>query len=335
VHSNDERNPLASVDAHGQGPRRRSLTTPRGALSQAHFQGALFYTGAMAGLALLDACAKLLVGDYGLAQVLFMRGAIAIIPIAFAIWLLKLPLSLPRQHIGLHVLRLVTIVIATALFFDALRYLHLGQAAAIGLIGPLVMTVLGSRRLGEPIDPGARLLLTAGCGAAVVALAPWNMEWGTAPWQGILGAAAATALYAVSMVQTRRLALAGEAATLLWCTPVGVCLIAAPFALGSWEATWTDDFAVFCGMGIFGGASTIFITLALRLAPVTVVAPFDYSIFVFAAILGFLIFGTRADAQILVGGLLLTGALFFRAHVAGQRFISESGAACWARLRPR
>ncbi|MEM6616793.1 MAG: DMT family transporter [Pseudomonadota bacterium] len=62
------------------------------------------------------------------------------------------------------------------------------------------------------------------------------------------------------------------------------------------------------GMVGFGSIGYLILTLAIRMAEVSVVAPFRYSRLPFMLILGFLVFGERPSAEMLFGAALIIGS---------------------------
>ncbi|MBS0331974.1 MAG: EamA family transporter, partial [Proteobacteria bacterium] len=65
------------------------------------------------------------------------------------------------------------------------------------------------------------------------------------------------------------------------------------------------------GGGLVGGVGQLFLTEAIRVAPVGVVAPFDYSQLIWATILGFLVWGELPQALTLLGaGVVALSGLY-------------------------
>jgi drug/metabolite transporter (DMT)-like permease len=82
--------------------------------------------------------------------------------------------------------------------------------------------------------------------------------------------------------------------------------------------------------GILGGVGQILLTASYRYAPVSVVAPFDYTSLLWALVLGFAIFGDIPAPLVMVGAAMVVAAGLFvlwREHRLGLRARQEREAA--------
>jgi drug/metabolite transporter (DMT)-like permease len=91
--------------------------------------------------------------------------------------------------------------------------------------------------------------------------------------------------------------------------------VAAPFA---WVAlTWRDG-ALLILLGVVATFAHSCINRALKLAPASVVVPYQYTTIVWAIILGFIFFGDVPSWHTLLGAIVIVGAgiyIFFREQV--------------------
>ncbi len=67
-------------------------------------------------------------------------------------------------------------------------------------------------------------------------------------------------------------------------------------------------------LGIVAGSAHMMITRSLKLAPASLLAPLQYSLLLWAILLGFLFFGDLPDSQILVGSAVIVLAGLFIFH---------------------
>ena len=72
--------------------------------------------------------------------------------------------------------------------------------------------------------------------------------------------------------------------------------------------------------GLIGGVGQLLLTEALRNAPIGVVAPFDYTQLVWAALLGLLVWGELPHPLTLVGAVIVAGSGVYILHRELQRF---------------
>lgn len=67
-------------------------------------------------------------------------------------------------------------------------------------------------------------------------------------------------------------------------------------------------------LGVVAGSAHLMITRSLKLAPASLLAPLQYSLLLWAIILGFVFFGDIPDAQIIIGSVVIVLAGLFIFH---------------------
>ena len=72
--------------------------------------------------------------------------------------------------------------------------------------------------------------------------------------------------------------------------------------------------------GLIGGVGQLLLTEALRLASVSIIAPFDYTQLLWAALLGFLIWGELPHVATVVGALIVAGSGLYILNRELRRF---------------
>jgi drug/metabolite transporter (DMT)-like permease len=72
--------------------------------------------------------------------------------------------------------------------------------------------------------------------------------------------------------------------------------------------------------GLVGGVGQLFLTEAIRVAPVGVVAPFDYSQLIWATALGFLVWGELPHPATLAGAAVVAASGIYILHRELRRF---------------
>jgi drug/metabolite transporter (DMT)-like permease len=71
------------------------------------------------------------------------------------------------------------------------------------------------------------------------------------------------------------------------------------------------ELAALIVIGICGGVAHILLTESYRLAPASLIAPFDYTSMLWALVLGFLVFGEVPSVLVFVGaGIIASAGLF-------------------------
>ncbi len=276
-------------------------------------KGVLLYTLSMAAFALMDATIKHLTVNFHFSQIILFRSVFAIPPMLAYFYYAGVKLTLPRQNWALHVIRLLCMFSAMALFFVSLRGLKLGQAAAISLLAPLFMTLLSAIVMGERVTWGRIVALMIGLAGPVLIIKPFAGTWHEAEAVYVNMALASSVFYAGAMTLTKMLADRGERDNIVLATALGLSVITLPLAVTSWQGPWLEESHYFILAGLFGGLATILSVRAVEFASIATVAPFDYTIFLFAAFLGYLIWNETLEWSVWAGvGLIALSALVIR-----------------------
>jgi drug/metabolite transporter (DMT)-like permease len=124
---------------------------------------------------------------------------------------------------------------------------------------------------------------------------------------GLLGAF----FSAGSTVQTRAMTASETTSSIvlyfsLFCALASLCT----WPFGWITPTW-PELAALVTIGIFGGLAHILLTESYRLAPASLVAPFDYTSMLWALLLGFLVFHEVPSALVYIGAGIIAGAGLF------------------------
>ena len=222
--------------------------------------------------------------------------------------------SLKTRRVGAHVARMALGMAAMALNFLAMIMLPLAEATAIGFTVPIFSTVLAAIVLAEPTGKWRWGAVAAGFIGVLLIVQPGT---GEVPLLGASVALVAALLTASVTIVIRRLGATERAATpVFWfaassLVPVGVMMLW--FAGGHDPATW----AILAGLAFAGGLAQLTLTGALRLAPVALVMPMDYTSLTWALLLGAWMFGELPTPWIWAGApiIILSGlVIVWREH---------------------
>ncbi|TKW67300.1 MAG: DMT family transporter [Paracoccus denitrificans] len=242
-----------------------------------------------------------------LGQIIFWRSAIAIVPICIYMALrAQFPAALRTSRPFSHVLRGVLGAAAMALSFISLAYLPVAYAEALGFLGPVLSLPVAAYFLRERIT--AWLVAAVALGFAGVIAILW--EGLTMPGEGaLIGIAAGlgfAALIAVYRVYVKTMTRTEGAATIsfyfaLFTTFVGLATL--PFGWNSLDLYATS---VLIGAGLLGGLAHIAATESMARAPVSVLAPFEFTGLVWAVIFDFVLFATLPGVPGWIGIIAIT-----------------------------
>ena len=260
--------------------------------------------GAMAIFATQEVMFKWLSADYSILQLVFMRTWFALIPIAFFLMRAGGPrILLTRQYPWL-LLRGVIGFGAFYTFFSAIALMPLADVSAITFVSPLIVTALSVPILGEKVGVHRWTAIVIGFLGVLIVLRPG----GDAFQIGALFALASAALYSVSAVIVRSLSGREASAVVVFYTTCMFLIVSGSLQPWVWVDPPWHDVAIMALTGLFGGVAQFLLTQAYRYAPVSIIAPFDYSHILWATMYGYVVFSDVPGTSVLIGAALVMAA---------------------------
>lgn len=211
---------------------------------------------------------------------------------------------------GIQLARGVLLAGATFLYFTSLKVLPLADAAAIGFVLPLFVAVLAVPMLGERLDGPRTFAIFIGLAGALVIVRPGTDVF--TPYALLpVAMAACNALY---QVLTRK--VAGEEhplTSLVWGAIVGAVLLSAVAPI-YWKAPDVGWHWVLLGIiGLLASIGHYLLIRAYDYAGATLLAPYSYTVMVWAVLLGFLVFGQLPDGWSVAGMVIIIASGMFLA----------------------
>ena len=269
---------------------------------------------AAASFVCMDGVIKLMAVRYEALQLSFFRFAGGSV-FAILLWAWRRTPLPSRAAWRLHILRSVFLLFSLVGYFHALTQLPLALAVTISYLAPIFIAVLAVPVLKERPSGSIWLALTAGLAGVSVSVVPELAHGPTGvSAQRLLGmasAAAAACSFACVMLLARRQSGSDSVWTILLIQSVlPLLLIAAP-AAWHWKPVLADDVVFILLAGALGTVGLLCLTYAFTRLEASRVAPLEYSSFVWAALLGYLLFDevptltTAASATLIIGGCLL------------------------------
>jgi drug/metabolite transporter (DMT)-like permease len=210
--------------------------------------------------------------------------------------------SLRTKRVWAHVGRMALGIAAMGFNFLAFILLPLAEATTIGFSVPVFAVVLAAVLLGEPTGKWRWGAVAAGFAGVLIIVQPGS---GGVPLLGASVALAAALLTASVTIVIRKLGATERAATtVFWFAvssllPLGIMLLW--FANAHDRETWL----IIAGLALAGGIGQLTLTGALRLAPVALVMPMDYTSLLWAVLLGSWIFGELPSRWTWVGAPII------------------------------
>jgi drug/metabolite transporter (DMT)-like permease len=273
--------------------------------SRAALVGIALMAGGIFLFAVNDALGKWLVATYTVGQVLLIRSAAALVVLTpFIARDAATFRTAPRW--GMQVLRAVLATVEVACFYWAVVYLPLADVMAYYLAGPIFVTAIAGTFLREPVGWRRWSAVLVGFCGVIVCLRP-----GTAAlsWPALI-ALAGSFTFSLSMIATRT--LRGTSDTVLVTTQtVGALALGALLVPVGWVTPGWRDLGLLALLGVVAMVAHVCVNRSLKLAPASIVVPYQYTTIVWAVVFGYLVFGDVPDPAMLLGAAIIIGAGLF------------------------
>jgi drug/metabolite transporter (DMT)-like permease len=274
-------------------------------------------------LSLNDLFIKQLSDDYALHQVILVR---AFVGLAFILGYMRfagLKLSSLKTRLPkLHVIRATIVMLSNVGYFLGLAAMPIADAAAIGFVAPILVTLISVVVLGERVGWHRWGAVIMGLVGVIIMLRPE----GEFRWAAVLILFSA-ACYASTQNMTRHMKETESTVTINFYTQIAFIVVSVCMGLwvgdghlsGSGDASlaflfrpwiWPPmgDWVFFVGTGVSVAAGGMLMGHAYRTNPPGLIAPFEYTSMPLAVIYGLVFFGTFPDAQGWIGIALIVGA---------------------------
>src|SRR3954451_7717161 len=262
-----------------------------------------------------DARGKALVARYPVNQLLLLRAAVPLALLLALIW--RQRATLPKlERPGLQLLRIVLSTAEVAAFFIAVVVLPLADVITYYLACPIFVTALSAIILREQVGWRRWSAVLVGFCGVLIALKP-SVQTVTWPAMIALGGSLS---FACLMIVTRSLRLTPDIvlAATQFAGTFSVGLVLAPFA---WRAPGLADLGLFVLAGCISIVALLCTNRSLKLAPASVVVPYQYSMIVWAVMFGYVVFGDVPQVSTIVGAAIIIGAglyIFIREQQLGR-----------------
>jgi len=223
----------------------------------------------------------------GVAETLFYRQIGSVVCAAVFVAVGPGFASLRTKRFGAHAMRMAIGVVAMLLNFLMVTLLPLAEATAIGFSVPIFATLLAALLLREPTGRWRWGAVTAGFLGVMLIVQPGSGHISAYGGLVALGAVVSTGCATIAI---RHLgATEAVATTVFWfgatsLVPLGLAM---PFVAHAHDSR---TFAAIAGLSLAGGIAQLALTGSLRLAPVALVMPMDYSALLWASLLGWFLF---------------------------------------------
>lgn len=276
-----------------------------------NMRGIVLMLLSMAVLSVMDAIMKELTAHYPSLQIAALRGLVSLpFVIAWILWQKSGVAALLRVRWGWHVARGLLGVLMLTSFIYAIGTMPLSEAYTLFFVAPLMITALSVPLLGEKVGWRRWAAVLVGFGGVLIVMRPGFAAFSLATVAVLVGASC----YALNAICVRILGRTDSTAAMSFWFMAFVAVGAGVLAMPEWQAVRLADTGWLIGMGISGALGQVLITEAFRCAPVSVIAPFEYSTLLWGVLLDLAIWGVLPGPIVFVGAAVIVGSGLYLIH---------------------
>lgn len=283
--------------------------------------GVALITASVTAMAFADALVKMLSADVTLWQLFFTRSLFGL-PIVWALarWRRR---PIAPKAVKWVLARSLSLVICWVLYYASLSVLDLSVAAVAIYTAPLMIALMSAAVTGDAVTRRQWIGVLLGFVGVVVILRPGTdafSYFALLPIAGAVFFALAMVLtrshcrdegiHALGFVQHGAFFIAGligvGAVSALDLSPESAA--AFPFLLSDWAGMGAREWGLVALLGALSAGYFIGVARAYQIAPPSIVATFDYTYLISAALWGFVFFAETPDFWVIGGIVLITAA---------------------------
>lgn len=262
-----------------------------------------------------DAMIKLLVESATVWQILFCRSIVILIGCfvlggrSLARETMRSPALRPMM------LRSLFLLAAWLCYFNAAKHLPLADLTTLYFAAPIAAILLAIPILGEKVPLTSWIAVITGFVGVVIASNPTGISTG---WPVYLALVAAVC-WAIATTLLRTTSQNASSMVQMAMTNVFFLALTAPMALASWTMPGGASQILLLAVGVIGGLGQLSYFEALRRAPISVIAPLEYTALIWAFALGYAIWKDVPGPNVWAGAVLIAAAGLFVLVAQGRR----------------
>ena len=281
-----------------------------------HLSPAVAFGVGAAGIGLfsvMDGFMKSLTLALGVYNALVWRTGFSV-PLAAAAWVVSGRAKPSGRGMRLHLIRGAITAAMALLFFWGLARVPMAQAITLAYIAPILALIGGALWLGERVGRRVAVASVAAFGGVLIVLVAQPVALGREALFGSAAVLASAVLYAGNLLVARLQAqAAGPAEIALFQSAIvtAILLTAAPWLL---VVPPHSEWGKIAAGALLGTGSLFLLGWAYAHGEAGYLATTEYTSFVYAATLGFLVFGERLTLPTIVGAGVIVAACLIAAR---------------------
>lgn len=290
--------------------------------------------GAALTSTLMMACVKGLDGGIPVGEVIFFRSSVALIPLFIWLWSQgNIIDGIRTKNIRGHFVRGLAGTGGLYFSYLALLYISLTDVTAINYAAPLITVIMAAIFLRETVKFHRWVAVVAGFSGILVMLsghlffarsgALSNVSWLSS--LGIILALLAAVCIAGASIQIRYLNGKEKPGAIAFWFAITTTFTSLFTLWFGWSVPSGRQLLLLLGCGLLGGITQILLTLSLRYADASLLAPFDYTTLVWSVFFGYLFWDSLPEPATYIGaGLVVAGGAYAMVSERRQRRILTS-----------
>lgn len=200
------------------------------------------------------------------------------------------------------------------LWFAALPLVTLAELTAIGFSGPIFICLGAVLFLHERMSGARWAAVILGFAGVVIVLRPWQAGGFAGISTGMLMMLASAPIFAGSFLVAKALTRRDRSDVVVLWQHLWVSALLAGFALAYWSAPSAGQWALLLLCGLLGAGGHYCMIRAFRVADISAVQSVKFLELVWAAILGWMVFGTAPAGATVAGGVVILAATLLLAR---------------------
>ena len=305
-------------------------------------KGILFILTGMALFSIQDSLIKYIFEDTALYELYFGRTLTALILLALYLKITSQKLVMKTYYPLLTTVRVICFFFGFSFFYISLTYMSLAMANALFFSSPFFISILAIVFLGEKVGIRRWLAIIVGFLGVYIVLNPnfENFDYTK------LAPVACALFYAISMTITKITSDKDSVYSQmfhLYIGAIGISIIffiftgkgqfntfsdpTLQFILREWFTNPTYSWPFIIIMGLVASLSFYFVFSAYSIASPSVVSLFEYSLIIWAIIIGYLLFNDIPTVRTFIGVALIIGAgvyIYIREKARDQMIASDT-----------
>jgi drug/metabolite transporter (DMT)-like permease len=289
----------------------------------ANRRGMFALMGAMAAFAINDMLLKLTAQHYPLGEVIAVRGLIASALVGVFLIGFGHLFALRAAFSGIVAARTALDGLAMVLFTSALIHMPLAELSAINLVSPLILTAMAVIFFKEEVGWRRWTAIAVGFVGTLCIVKPAPNTFNA--W-ALLGIACAFAGVSRDMI-TRKLDPRIPSLVISFMASAGSAIIGSIMGLfETWRPMALYDVGMLAISASFVASGHLMVVIAFRAGDVSAIAPFRYTLLIWAGLCGYFAFGEVPDRYALFGSVLIVGSGLYALHreVVRQRTLAAA-----------